>query len=213
MNHPLPWPAWQRAPAPAALVAVLHAPGSAELAHELVRAWAPAVPTAAMSTMPVSGAGGADEALEGIADRLGRAGLNVSHLVLAGVGGGEETALQLVFGRAALGCAGVVICGDSLPPLLALGGRPAAGRAKLRLVWAADDLLLCAEALGDLLRRLRVAGLDAQGAVVPRSNRPAPGVDGGPSLPSVRLGGAYLAELAAVALDATNGSDPGKKGG
>ena len=213
MNHPPLWPVRQRAPAPAALVAVLHAPGGAELAHELVRAWAPAVPAAAMSTMPVAGASGVEEALEGIADRLGRAGLNVSHLVLAGVGGGEETALQLVVGPAALGCAGVVICGDSLPPLLALEGRPATGRAKLRLVWTADDLLLCAEALGDLLRRLRAAGLDAQGAVVPRSNRPAPEVDGGPSLPLVRLGGAYVAELAAVALDAADGSDPGRTGG
>ncbi len=213
MDHPLSWPAWQRAPAPAALVAVLHAPDGADLTSGLVRAWAPAVPAAVMSTMMIAGAGGVEEALEQIASRLGRAGLDVSRLVLAGVGGGEGTALQLVFGQAALGCAGIVACGDSLPPLLALGGLSATGRAKLRLVWTADDPLFCAEALGDLLRCFRAAGLDAQGAVVPRSNRLPPEVDGGPSLPLVRLSGAYLAELVAVALDAANGSGPVKKGG
>ncbi len=205
MDHLLPSPARHRPSAQTALVAVLHSSSGTELAHELVRAWAPAVPAAAMSTMLVTGNDVIAETLAQIGRRLGEAGLDASSLVLAGVGGGEETALQLAFGQAALACAGVVACGDSLPPLRVLSGRPEAGRAKLRLVWTADDPLFCAAALGDLLRCLRTAGLDAAGAVLQRQKCPSREADGRQpsSLPLVRLGGAYLAELVAVALGST----------
>jgi len=121
-----------------------------------------------MSTMLVAGDDGIAKTLAQIGRRLGEAGLDASSLVLAGVGGGEEMALQLAFGQAALACAGVVACGDSLPPLRMLRGPPEVGRAKLRLVWTTDDPLFCAAALGDLLRCLRTAGLDAVGAVLQR---------------------------------------------
>lgn len=202
MDHLLLSPDQSHAHVRTALVAVLHSPGGTGLAHELVRAWAPSVPAAAVSTMLVDGAGGIEEAREQIGCRLDQAGLAMSSLVLAGVGGGEEAALQLVFGQAGLACAGVVACGDSLPPLRVLGGWSEARRAKLRLVWTADDPLFCAAALGDLLRCLRAAGLDAQGAVLQRQDRPSRDVDGfrPPSLPMVHLARAYLAELVAVAL-------------
>jgi hypothetical protein len=206
MDHLLPPAARHRPLARTALVTVLHSSGGTGLADDLVRAWAPAVPAAAMSTMLVaSGGGGIAETLAQIGRRLGEAGLDASSLVLAGIGGGEETALQLAFGQPALACAGVVACGDSLPPLRVLRGRPEAGRAKLRLVWTADDPLFCAAALGDLLRCLRAAGLDAAGAVLQRQDGPLRQADGRQpsSLPLVRLGGAYLAELVAVALGST----------
>ena len=199
-------PAGQRTQAQTALVAVLHSHDGIDLAHELMLAWAPRVPAAAMSTVLVAGIGDLEGVLEQIAYRLGPAGLDVSCLGLAGVGGGEETALQLVFGQTALKCAGVVVCGDDLPPLQFSEQRPVVARAKLRLVWTADDPLLCAQALGDLLRLLRASGLDAQGTVLPRQDCPPrePGGRPVPPLPLMRLGGSYLAELVAVALDAAS---------
>ena len=63
--------------------------------------------------------------------------------------------------------------------------------------------MFCAAALGDLLRCLRVAGLDAEGTVV-KGRGPSPGSESSTCSPEpalVRMGGAYLAELVALALD------------
>ncbi len=201
MDHSLPEQAWQRAAARTALVVVLHRAGAERVALGLVRAWAPAVPAAALSTLRIADEDGVGRAWQEVASRLGRAGLNPSRLVLAGVGGAQGTALRLAFEQAALGCAGVLACGGVLP-LAALAGRPSPGRPKLRLVWTADDPLFGAAALGGLLRCLRAAGLDAQGAVLPGAASPAVEAGDGPApgLPLVRLAGAYLAELVAVAL-------------
>ncbi len=202
MDHSLPEPAWQRAAARTALVVVLHRAGAERVALGLVRAWAPAVPAAALSTLRIADEDGVGRAWQEVASRLGRAGLNPSRLVLAGVGGAQGTALRLAFEQAALGCAGVLACGGIVLPLAALGRHSSPGKPKLRLVWTADDPLSSAAALGGLLRCLRAAGLDAQGAVLPGALSPAVEAGGGPapSLPLVRLAGAYLAELVAVAL-------------
>lgn len=201
MDHTLPEPAQQRATAQMALVVVLYQAGAEQLALKLVRAWAPTVPAAILSTLHIAEEGGTEEAWGEVSSRLGRAGLDLSRLVLAGVGRAQDMALQLAFGQAA-GCTGVLACGSLLPPLAALARQPLPGRPKLRLVWTADDTLFSAAALGDLLRCLRVSGLDAQGAVLPRAVRLATELGGGPAfdLPLVRLGGAYVAELVAVAL-------------
>jgi hypothetical protein len=77
-----------------------------------------------------------------------------------------------------------------------LGGHLTGTHSKLRLAWTA--------ALGGLLRCYRTAGIDAQGTVVAELGHPALDADDGPDLlpPLVRLDGAYLAELVAVALNA-----------
>ena len=162
--------------------------------------------------MRVADEDGGREAWEKVASRLGQAGLDPSRLVLAGIGDAQNMALQLAFGQAAVGCAGVVACGNVCLPLAALAGQPMWGRPKLRLAWTAADPLFSAAALGDLLRCFRSAGLDVQGAVLPRTARLPTEAGGGPALclPLVRLGGAYLAELVAVALGAAlrAGSSP-----
>lgn len=209
MDHPPPLPAQGRANlpgrAPAALVALLHGAGGVAFAQELVRAWVPLVPAAAVVAVPADGPGRAADAQGAVGRLLRQAGLPASSLVLAGAAGGEGAALHLAFGPGGLACAGVVACGDGLPPLRMLGGCLAPHRARLRLVWTAEDPLFCAAALGGLLRCLRAAGLDAQGAVLPREDRPSRGAGGYPAAcrlhpPLVHLGGAYVAELVAVAL-------------
>lgn len=209
MDHPLPVPAYGRASlprrVPAALVAVLYGAGRLALAQELVRAWVPSVPAATVVAVPAGGPDGAADARSAVGGLLGQAGLPASSLVLAGVGGGEGAALQLAFGPGGLACAGVVACGDSLPPLRVLGSCPAQHRTKLRLVWTDEDPLFCAAALGDLLRCLRAGGLDAQGALLPRENRLPTDAGGHPAPftlhpPLVHLGRAYVAELVAVVL-------------
>jgi hypothetical protein len=190
-------------PAPEVLAVLLHPPGAAAAACELARAWRPAVPAADVTTLsvPEGRAGTAVSAL--LARRLDRARLDTARLVMAGVYGAEGTALQLAFGEGALGCAGVLACGGALPLLEPLGA-PARSRTRLRLVWEADNPLSYAAALGGLLHRFRAAGLDAQGAVLGREGGPPAGsyTGRGPSPALVRLGGAYLAELVAVALGA-----------
>ena len=204
MNHPLPEPGWQRAAEQTVLVVVLHQAGAEHMALGLTRAWAPAVPAAVLSALCVADENGAKEVWEEVAIRLGQAGLDPSRLVLAGIGNVQDMALQVAFGQAAAGCAGVLACGNVSLPLGMLAGQPKPGRPKLRLVWTADDPPFSAAALGDLLRCLRVAGLDAQGAVLPGATRLPTEADGYPALdpPLVRLSRAYLAELVAVALSA-----------
>ncbi len=204
MDHPLPEPGRQRTAAQTALVVVLHQAGAEHIALGLTRAWAPAVPAAVLLALRVADETGAKEVWEEVAGRLERAGLDSSRLVLAGVGSVQHMVLQLAFGQAAAGCAGVLACGNVLLPLAVLAGQAKPGRPKLRLVWTVDDPLFSAAALGDLLRCLRVAGLDAQGAVLPGATRLPTEADGYLALdPSmVRLSRAYLAELVAVALSA-----------
>jgi hypothetical protein len=162
------------------------------------------VPAADVTTLnvPEGRAGTVVSAL--LARRLDRARLDTARLVLAGVYGAEGMSLQLAFGEGALGCAGVLACGDALSPLEPLAGAPARCGTRLRLVGETGNPLSCAAALGGLLRRFRAAGLDAQGAVLGREGGPPEGdcTGRGPSPALVRLGGAYLAELVAVALGA-----------
>ncbi len=166
----------------------------------------PAVPAAIISTLLVADSGGFDEASGQINCRLEQAGLDGTRLVLAGIGGAGETALQLALGRDAMACSGVLACGDILPPLELLAGRAGGFGTRLRLVWTEDEPLFCAAALGDLLRCFRAAGVDAQGAVLARqdgrSREARSSSDPSPAL--VRLGRAYLAELVAVALGAAS---------
>jgi hypothetical protein len=144
-----------------------------------------------------------------LVQKLSQAGLGAANLVLAGVCGAGEIALQLAFGSNALACAGILACGDMLLPLAPLARNPAASGTRLRLIWEADDPLLCAAALGGLLRCFRTTGLDAQGSVLGPETRASSdvqdSVDAGcdPSPALVRLGRAYLAELVAVALGST----------
>ncbi len=203
MDHPLLAPDRQRARTHAALVILLHPHGAEAVALGLARTWSSAVPAALLSTLRASGGDQAEEALAGIASRVEQAGLASSRLVLAGIGAAQDTALRLVFGQAAVGCAGMLAFGDSLPSWAVLEGHPAQMRAKLRLAWTAEDPMSCAAALGRLLRCFRMAGPDAQGTLLAQSDRPAreAGNSAGLSPPLVRLGGAYLAELVAVALN------------
>jgi hypothetical protein len=196
-------------PVRAVLVVLLHPPEVAHLADSLAVAWAGVVPAAEVSLLPVmAGEDRATISLE-LAARLRSAGLESSRLVLAGVFGAEEVVLQLVTGSAGQACAGVLACGGVLPPLGLLRETPVQFRPRLRLVWTSEEPMVCAATLGDLLRRLRVAGLDAEGTVV-KGRRPSPDLGSGQSDPEpalVRMGGAYLAELVALALDRSSRRD------
>lgn len=192
-----------------ALVVVLHSWGDVEAAHALTAAWAPTVPAAAISMLRVADGGDIGEIAAQLAHRVEQAGLQAGRMVLAGFGGAAGMTLQLAVGQGASGrgplaCAGVLACGDVLPPL-ALLARRSVTQARLRLIWAADDPLFCAAALGDLLRCCRAAGVDAQGAVLARHGGASGGDHDGPAPALVRLGAAYLAELVATALDAPPG--------
>ena len=200
MDHPHSVPALDPVHTQAAMAVVLHPYDAGHAAFTLLRAWRPVVPAAALSALTVDARNGTAQASDAILHQLERSGLSPSRLVLAGVAGGQDAALQLAFGPAAIGCAGVLALGDGLPPLGVLGGRAAEGRPKLRLAWTADDPLFCAAAMGSLLRCLRAAGLDAQGSVLARADPAAREVGGDPPPALVRLGSAYLAELVAVAL-------------
>jgi hypothetical protein len=197
------------APARAVLVVLLHPPEAAQVADSLAVAWAQVVPGAEISLLPVvAGEDRANVALE-LAARLRSAGLDTSRLVLGGVFGAEEMVLQLVTGSAGQACAGVLACGDVLPPLGLLRAAPVQFRPRLRLVWKSDEPMFCAAELGDLLRWLRIAGLDVEGTVVNGRNR-SPDLEGSTHSPEpalVRMGGAYLAELVALALDRSSGRD------
>jgi hypothetical protein len=190
-------------PEASVLVVLLHPPGAAYLARNLADAWAPAVPKAKLSLLPVMESHDRASVSAEVAKRLAQAGLDSLRLVLAGLFGAEEVVLQLASGSDALACAGVLACGDVLPPLGLLRATPVQFRPRLRLVWNSDEPLFCAAALGDLLRWLRAAGLDAEGIVVKRgvalSEVGRSGFGPGPAL--VRMGGAYLAELVALALE------------
>ena len=130
MDHSLPEPAPQRVPAQAAYAVVLHQAAAEQVALGLVRAWAPIVPAAVLSTLRVADDHGGRRAWEEVASRLGQAGLGPSRLVLAGIGDAQNMALQLAFGPAAVGCAGVLACGNVLLPLAALAGQPMRGSAE-----------------------------------------------------------------------------------
>jgi len=156
-----------------------------------------------MLRTPGDSAGTVGSAL--LVQRLRGACLDTSRLVLVGVCGAEGAALRLASGRAAPTCAGVLVCGGApslpLPPEAERVGRG----ARLRVTWEARDPLSSAAAPGDALRRLRAAGVDAQGAVLEGEVGARGGVTGAdPALSPalVRLGAAYLAELVAVALHA-----------
>ena len=111
-------------PARAALVVLLHPPEVAHVADRLAAAWARVVPAAELSLLPVmAGEDRAKVSLE-LAARLRAAGLGSSRLVLAGVFGAEEVVLQLVSGSTGQACAGVLACGDVLPPLGLLRATP-----------------------------------------------------------------------------------------
>jgi hypothetical protein len=196
-------------PARAVLVVLLHPPEVAHLAERVAVAWARVVPAAEVSLLPVmAGEDRARVSLE-LARRRRAAGLWSSRLVLVGVFGAEEVVLQLVTDSTGQACAGVLVCGEALPPLGLLRATPVQFRPRLRLVWKSNDPMFCAAALGDLLRWLRAAGLDAEGAVVKRRD-PSPDLGSSTHLPEpalVRMGGAYLAELVALALDSSSRRD------
>ncbi len=165
----------------------------------LARAWSPAIPAAQIATMQVPDGPAADAAAALAVRLLDQAGIAAESLVLAGVCGAEGTALQIAFARDAPSWAGVLTCGSVLVPLKPLADAPARRTTRLRLVWEVADPLCHAPALAELLRWFRAASLDAQGSVLERPE----GTDGlSPAL--VRLGGAYLAELVAVALAASH---------
>lgn len=181
--------------APTVKALLLHPPGAATAARRLVRAWSQPIPLAEVSTLQVPSCMGADAVSALLAHLLDRAGLAAERLVLAGVCGAEAAALQIAFARNAPTWAGVLICGSPLLPLKPLADVPVQRGTRLRLVWDVADPLVQAAALAELLRWFRAAGLDAQGSVLGRQEgSPSPS----PAL--VRRGGAYLAELVAVAL-------------
>lgn len=209
-SFPPEWvPRDRPASAETALVVVLHSWSGAEAARALTAAWAPTVPAATVLMLRVVEGGDIGEVAAQLARRVEQAGLEAGRMVLAGIGGAAGMTLQLAVGQGATGrgplaCAGVLACGDVLPPL-ALLARRSAVQTQLRLVWTGDDPLFCAAALGDLLRCCRDTGVDAQGAVLARHGGASGGDHGGPAPALVRLGAAYLAELVAMALDASPG--------
>lgn len=196
MNHFRPHPVRSGASSAGALAIVLHGPGDAEIAANLAASWRPAVPTAAISILPVPERDPRAVAAL-LAGHIDATGLPPERLVLVGAYGTEMTALQLALGPDAPAWAGALVCGTNLPQLAPCAPASPHRTTRLRLIWEATDPLLCADALGETLRRLRGAGLDAQGSVLgwnERDERPTPAL--------LRLGGAYLAELIATALGA-----------
>jgi hypothetical protein len=202
MNHIFADPVLQGAAIARALVVMLHLPGIAGPAGKLAEAWRPVVPAARIELQSVPEGLGADATLELLGGLLDRAGLPPERVALVGVCGAEDVALQLALRRDALAWAGLLLCGSALPPLTPLADISLHRGTRLRLIWQASDPLLHAVALGELLRWIRVAGLDAQGCVLEQGTSVPDGAGVGcaPSPALVRLGGAYLAELIATAL-------------
>src|SRR5437763_553999 len=83
-------------------VLVLHAQDCGPTARHLRQAWAPAVPAASISVLPIGADGGAD----GIRNELARADRDLDRLVLVGAGDAAAAVLQLVFRGQGLACAG-----------------------------------------------------------------------------------------------------------
>jgi hypothetical protein len=179
----------------AVAVLVLHAQDCGHTAVRLAQAWAPAVPAASISVLPI----GAEDAGDGVRDELARTGRDLDRLLLVGIGDAAAAVLRLVFHGQGLACAGVLVCGDVLPPLALLTERPAPFRTRLRLVWTSHHALFSADALAALLGWFRAGGIDAQGTVLDRAAR-SQGGDAEPEPALVRMGRAYLAELVAFAL-------------
>jgi hypothetical protein len=174
-------------------VVVLCAPDSAPHALKLSRSWTPRVPAAAVRLLRVCDHDGIEE----IASTLDS--FRTKRLVLVGIGETAATALQLAFSGDGPACAGVLACGDVLPPLALLTEDLVRSRTRLRLVWMSADPLFSAGALGDMLAWFLAAGLDAQGTVLDGRARSGPEpADPDPTL--ARMAGAYLAELVAFAL-------------
>ena len=174
-------------------VVVLCAPDSAPLALKLSQSWRPRVPAAGIRLLCV----GDHDGIEEIASTLDL--LRAERLVLVGIGETAATTLQLAFSGDGPACAGVLACGDVLPPLTLLTENLVRSRTRLRLVWMSADPLFSAGALADMLAWFRAAGLDAQGTVLDGGARSGhESADPDPTL--ARMAGAYLAELVAFAL-------------
>jgi hypothetical protein len=186
-----------------ALVVLLHPDDSAEPARRLAQAWRPIVPTAQVAALSVScdGVGTAQAQLSTLLDaaHLGR-----QRLVLVGICGAEGIALQLAYSRSVPICGGILACGAILPPLTPLAASNGNHDVRLRLVWDVRDPLTAAAALGALLQWFRADGVDAQGTVLEQEGASsACHPDNDVMSPAVtRMGGAYLAELVAIALGA-----------
>ena len=174
-------------------VVVLCAPDSVPHALKLSRSWMPTVPAARIRVLCV----GDHDGIEEIASTLDS--LRTKRLVLVGIGETAATALQLAFSGDGPACAGILACGDVLPPLALLTEKLVRSRTRLRLVWTSADPLFIAGALADMLAWFRAAGLDAQGTVLDGGARSGhESADPDPTL--ARMAGAYLAELVAFAL-------------
>jgi hypothetical protein len=205
MAHPLALAAGHVLPAPKIDVVVLHPEGAGEETSALARTWQPAVPAATMTAVNLTAAN--PVALAALLNnRLGTPGPDAPPRVIAAVLGAEGSLLHLLSEHMLPECTGLLVCGETQLQVQSLRRISTGGRISLRLAWEADDPLPCAVALGEMLRRYRAAGYDAEGAVLSRPALSAQAAHARPSASLVRLGGAYLAELVAVALTAMSRS-------
>ena len=148
-------------------------------------AWAPSLPHAAFFVCEQL------DCLEPVLmDVLAWARLPLSRLLVVGVGRGGARALSLAHVPDGLPCAGVLAY-DAIPepPADAAGHW---GGTKIRLLHGPAAPPRREPAIGEAVRRLQALGVDVRGTVLQEA---------GLTRPALRLGAAYLTELAAAALD------------
>ena len=147
------------------IVLLLHPPGRAAVAGELVRVWQPSIPATVVLTVSVVEGGSADFVNLPAVLFDGSCACK-RPVVLAGVCGAEDLALQLGFDRRLPQCIGILVAGRVMPLLGPLAEQTASQVRSLRLIWEVSGSKNWAIALGELLSWYHAVGLDAQGAVL-----------------------------------------------
>ena len=184
---------------PRALAVLLHDPLQAVGALKLCDVWQPLIPATRISNHGLP----EEDVATGLAvlrENLNQAGLSPPRVVLIGALGAENLALSLAFAHAEPICGGVMIFG-SARPAGAPNRLPPTGRdLHIRLLWEAVDPVPCVAEMRRHPSRFRAAGLDPQGTVLRREEAAAGQSRSSPSPSAVRMAGAYLAELVAIAL-------------
>jgi hypothetical protein len=193
-----------RAKAAEILVVLLHNPQERLAAERLALIWKPTVPAAVVSLLSVT-MSDLEVARREVTARRAHARLSRRKVVLVGTRGTEALALALAYGSPRPLCGGLLICGSTLPMSTApeVGSRHKTIKCRLvcNLGEAVSD-----DFLEQLLRRLRAAGVDAQGAILESMLDLSPASLQNPltlsdySASVIRMGGGYLAELVATAL-------------
>ena len=179
------------------IAVMLHADMQAAAAT-LADAWRPVIPAAELIVLDVARLTD-DEVSKRLKQLRQPAGLTPIQVIAIGVYGAQDVAVRMAFGQLELECGAILAVGSALPAVLAPLAVDAASRCRrLRIVWETTDPLQHSIILGELLACFRSVGIDTQGAVFGAATASQLGQSA--SATAIRMGGAYLAELVALAL-------------